>query len=63
MFIQPQQMILVGCSKGDLVNGCVSVDFIGGAREEIEVVFAEPYEGPIDVIALAEVKGGDSDEA
>ena len=53
----------VGASKGIVYAGHLKVEIEAGKREKIDVTFSEPYEGPIDVIALLESKEAKADAA
>jgi len=49
-----EELRLISTSKGNLSGGRLEINLKQGEREKIDVVFTEPYGGPIDIIALAQ---------
>jgi hypothetical protein len=47
------ELVLSGTSAGEIVRGKMQTSVIGGQRTCIEVTFAEPFVGPIELSASA----------
>lgn len=58
-----ERLPLAGASRGQVSHGRLIVEVSANHRETVDVVFSEPYEGPIDIVALIDEKGGESDAA
>lgn len=47
----PELLIVTGTSAGGLDKGRIMLPVIGGARQQIDIEFDEPYDGPIEISA------------
>ena len=49
-------LTVLGSDAGNIQNGNLCMDLVEGRRTKVLIEFSEPYEGPIDVVALKSTK-------
>ena len=50
---RPENLIIKNTSKGTVDSGAIIIEGNAGQRESVTVTFDEPYEGPIELIAVS----------